>query len=243
MMTSMDCYGATDVGLKRKNNEDAFAVKLDLGLYVVADGMGGAAAGEVASRIFTETTLEVFSGTDERSEKETLALVQQTFLVANKRILRHVSENPDHMGMGCTAEVTAFCSEGFVLGHVGDSRTYRFRDSQLKQLSADHSLVQEQIDQGVITPAEARNHPMRNIILRAVGVKETVAPDLLRGKALKDDMFLLCSDGLTDMIGDKEIADVLRSIDTVPGKVEKLIVLAKSAGGRDNITVVLVRVD
>jgi protein phosphatase len=242
MMTTMDCYGATDVGLKRKNNEDAFAMKPTQGVYVVADGMGGAAAGEVASRIFTETTMEVFSGSGDRSEKETLDLVERTFMVANERILNHVSTNPEHKGMGCTAEVTAFCNGRIVLGHVGDSRTYRFRDSQLKQLSADHSVVQEQIDQGIITPDEALNHPMRNIILRAVGVKKTIVPDFLTGKALEGDLFLLCSDGLTDMIADREIVDVLRSVDSVPEKTEKLIALAKSAGGRDNITVVLIRV-
>jgi protein phosphatase len=239
---NIDCYGATDVGLKRTNNEDAFAVKPDLGVCLVADGMGGAAAGEVASRIFADTTLEVFSGDANRSEHEILALVQQAFMMANERILNHVNENPDHKGMGCTAEVTAFFSNEIIIGHVGDSRTYRFRDSHLKQLSADHSVVQEQIDEGIITPEEAWTHPMRNIILRAVGVKKTVEPDLLRGKALEGDIFLLCSDGLTDMVNDQAIADVLGSVGSLSEKTENLIALAKSAGGRDNITVVLVRV-
>ena len=243
MMNSIICFGATDVGLKRTNNEDAFAVRPELGLCVVSDGMGGAAAGELASRIFAETTLDVFANASDGSEQETIERVQRSFVLANERILKHVSEYPEHKGMGCTAEVVAFCDANFVLGHMGDSRTYRFRDRQLRQLSSDHSLVQEQLDQGVITPAEARNHPMRNIILRAVGVKESVALDLLRGKTLKGDLFMLCSDGLTDMVDDNSIAEVLRSPDTLPQKISTLIELAKAAGGRDNITVALAQVD
>ena len=205
--------------------------------------MGGAAAGELASRIFAETTLDVFANASDGSEQQTIERVQRSFVLANERILKHVSEYPEHKGMGCTAEVVAFCDANFVLGHMGDSRTYRFRDRQLRQLSSDHSLVQEQLDQGVITPAEARNHPMRNIILRAVGVKESVALDLLRGKTLKGDLFMLCSDGLTDMVDDNSIAEVLRSPDTLPQKISTLIELAKAAGGRDNITVALAQVD
>jgi protein phosphatase len=243
-MANMTSFGASDVGLKRANNEDAFAVRSDLGICVVADGMGGAAAGELASRIFVETTLEVFSNDSGRSEEKRLELVQKAFILANERVLEHVKDNPHHKGMGCTAEVVAFSSEdvGFVLGHMGDSRTYRLRNGQLKQLSNDHSFVQEQLDQGVITPAEARNHPMRNIILRAVGVKEKVALDLLREKAFSDDLILLCSDGLTDMVDDVLITEILTSKADLPEKVEKLIGTAKMAGGKDNITVVLAQV-
>ena len=155
MKNPINCFGATDMGLKRSNNEDSFAVRPDLGLCIVSDGMGGAAAGELASRIFTETVLEIFSNASGGSEKEIIEQVQRSFVLANDRILKHVTEKPEHKGMGCTAEVLAFCSEGFVLGHMGDSRTYRFRNGQLKQLSNDHSLVQEQLDQGIITHAEA----------------------------------------------------------------------------------------
>jgi serine/threonine protein phosphatase PrpC len=141
--------------------------------------------------------------------------------------------------MGCTAELVGFFNEGFVLGHMGDSRTYRFRNGQLKQLTQDHSLVQDQIDHGLITPAEARNHPLRNVILRAVGVKKSAALDLIRGKAFPGDLFLLCSDGLTDMVDDTLIQETLSSSIVLPEKVENLVELAKSAGGYDNITVVL----
>jgi protein phosphatase len=232
-------FGKSEIGLKRPNNEDAFCVRPELGFYLVADGMGGAAAGELASRIFLETTTEVFSRTSGGSEKEALELVQRAFIFANQRILDHVEENPLQKGMGCTAELLTFFDGGFVLGHMGDSRTYRFRNGQLKQLTQDHSFVQDQIDQGLITPADARNHSLRHVILRAVGIEENLALDLIKGKTFTGDLFLLCSDGLTDMVNDTRIAVVLSSAITLPQKVEKLVELAKWAGGNDNITVVM----
>jgi protein phosphatase len=241
-MARIAFFGKSDVGLVRSNNEDAFVVKPELGLCLVADGMGGAAAGEEASRIFTETALEVFSAPAGRSEEETLVLVQTAFRQANERILNHANENPHHKGMGCTAELVAFCDEGFVLGHVGDSRTYRLRNGQMTQLTQDHSVVQDQIDQGIISPAEATDHPYRNVILRAVGVKETVATDLVREKMLYGDVFLLCSDGLTDMVDDTLVHEVLSCPIALAQKAEKLIESAKSAGGHDNITAVLCEV-
>lgn len=238
-ITQIASFGKSDRGLKRSNNEDAFVVRPDMGLCLVADGMGGAAAGEIASGIFVETTLEIFSKAEGQSEQETLEIVQRAFGWANERILNHVKENPHHQGMGCTAELVVFSDESFVIGHMGDSRTYRFRAGALKQLTRDHSVVQDQVDKGLINPAEARNHPMRNVILRAVGIKESLALDLVRGKTLSGDLFLLCSDGLTDMIDDTLIQEVLSSTMALPPKVEKLIDLANSAGGHDNITVVL----
>ena len=238
-MSKIASFGKSDVGLKRRNNEDAFVVRPEIGLCLVADGMGGAAAGELASRIFAETTLEVFSAADGRSEKEALQLVQRAFGWANERILSHAKENPPHKGMGCTAELVAFSDEGFVLGHMGDSRTYRFRGGQLKQLSKDHSFVQDQIDHGLITFAEATKHPLRNLVLRAVGVEENLALDLVRGKTFPGDVFLLCSDGLTDMLDDTLIREIVSSTIPLPQKVEQLVDTANSAGGHDNITVVL----
>ncbi len=232
-------FGKSEAGPKRPNNEDAFCVKPELGFCLVTDGMGGAAAGELASRLFVEATAEVFSCSGGRSEEETVELVKRAFATANERIAGHVKGNPLHMGMGCTAELLAFSHEGFVLGHMGDSRTYRFRNGQLKQLTQDHSLVQNEIDQGLITPAEARKHPLRHVILRAVGIEESLALDLIRGKTFSRDLFLLCSDGLTDMVHEAQIQDVLSSASALPQKVERLVELAKSAGGNDNITVVL----
>lgn len=235
--------GKSDIGLKRPKNEDAFILDSERGFFLVADGMGGAAAGELASRIFAETTLEVFAGSGGRSEKETLGWVQKAFSLANERILKHVTENPGHKGMGCTAELLALSASGFVLGHMGDSRTYRFRNGQLRQLTQDHSLVQDQVDRGLITPAEAQKHPLRNVILRAVGIKESLALDIVRGRMFRGDLFLLCSDGLTDMVSDSIIQEVLSSATALPQKVDQLIERAKSVGGVDNITVVLYKED
>jgi protein phosphatase len=238
-MLQTSFFGKTDTGLKRPNNEDAFIVKPEFGFCAVADGMGGTAAGELASSIFIETVAEVFSNYNGRSEKRTVELVQKAFSLSNTRILDHTARNPNHEGMGCTAELLAFSEKGFVIGHVGDSRTYLYRDKELEQLTRDHSLVQEQIDQGLIKPEQALAHSMRNIILRAVGVKEGVIPDILKGRNKSGDLFLLCSDGLTDMVADAAILEVLSLPGTLSHKADKLIESAKSTGGNDNITVVL----
>lgn len=234
--------GATDVGNIRTNNEDVFFIGESCYFCLVADGMGGAAAGEVASRIFSETAKSVFTGHDGRSEENTIARVQTTFKLANDKILKHVERNPNDQGMGCTAELLTFTRDSFIIGHVGDSRTYRLRNNALKQLTKDHSLVQEQLDQGLITQAEAQHHAMRNVILRAVGVNETVALDILKGKRMPGDLFLMCSDGLTDMVEEPVLYEILSSENTLNEKTQALIELAKHAGGKDNVTVVLVAV-
>jgi protein phosphatase len=141
--------------------------------------------------------------------------------------------------MGCTAEVLAFHGERFVLGHVGDSRTYLFRRGHLRQLTRDHSLVQEQVEQGLLTPEQARAHSLRNVILRAVGTNESLAVDILRGKSVPGDIFLLCSDGLHDMVEDGQIQVILGAREAIPAKTARLIEAAKSAGGYDNITALL----
>lgn len=235
-------YGNSDIGLVRKTNEDIFVVEQDAGFCLVADGMGGAAAGEVASRIFLESALEVFLGYESASKENAQENVQKTFRLANEKIIDHVTRNPQHQGMGCTAELIKFFDTGFVLGHVGDSRTYRIRDGILKQLTKDHSLVQNQIDQGLLTPEQARDHSLRNIILRAVGTEENLALDLINGNIYPGDIFLLCSDGLTDMISDDLILRNLISALDLSQKTDKLIELANSAGGKDNVTVVLVEI-
>ncbi len=235
-------FGKTDTGLRRSNNEDAFYVDQQLGVCALADGMGGAAAGELASQLFADTAREVFSVHTADSEEQQLDLLQRTYEMANERILDHVRENPGHAGMGCTAELVRFYDQKFVLGHVGDSRTYLFRNGEFKQLTRDHSLVQDQLDLGLITAEEARKHRLRNVILRAVGTKEALAVDFVRGRLLPGDIFLLCSDGLTDMLEDDAIREVLGIALTIGQKVDQLIEMAKSAGGSDNITVILSKV-
>jgi PPM family protein phosphatase len=238
-MQKIEWHGRTDTGLIRPNNEDSFLIEPDCSYCLVADGMGGAAAGETASRIFAQSAKEVFCNDGSLSDQQVVDRVQAVFRTANDRILEHVIRQPDHHGMGCTAELLAFTVSGFIIGHIGDSRTYRFRQGVLKQLTKDHSLVQEQIDQGMITPEQARSHKMRNIILRAVGVKPSPALDTLRGPIFSGDIFLLCSDGLTDMVTDSTISSILESQNNVQFKVDALVESALEAGGKDNITVVL----
>jgi len=238
-MRKIGYSGKSDTGLVRINNEDTFVIEPDAGFCLVADGMGGGAAGELASRIFAESALEVFLDNEDLSEQEVVETVKKAFQMANEKILDYASQNTFHESMGCTAELIVFTGGGFVLGHMGDSRTYRVRNGLLKQLTKDHSLVQDQIDQGALTPEEARNHSLRHVILRAVGAEENLALDLIRGKIYPDDLFLLCSDGLTDMVDDGLIGNVLKSAGSLNQKAEKLIELAKSAGGNDNITVVI----
>jgi protein phosphatase len=236
------CAGKSDVGLKRSNNEDVLVVKPELGLCAVADGMGGAAAGEVASGIFAKTALETFSGEHVRSEQIVSGLVEKVFARANDRILHHARSNPGNWGMGCTGELLAVCEELYIVGHVGDSRTYLFRKGELTQLTKDHTLVQQQVDNGAMTASEARNHSSRHIILTAVGVSEELALDVLRGVAISGDLLLLCSDGLTDMLHDEIIQEIVGLRVELSEKVDCLIQRANSAGGYDNITVVLCEV-
>jgi PPM family protein phosphatase len=238
-MNRIVSFGKSDRGLKRPNNEDAFLVNAELGFHVLADGMGGAAAGELASQIFAETALELFSALPSESDNETVRVLEKSYELANERMLDHVKNHPDDRGMGCTAELLIILNNKFTLGHVGDSRTYLYREGQLKQLTRDHSLVQDQVDQGLITQLEARTHPLRHVILRAVGATETLAVDLVRGSTLSGDLFLLSSDGLTDMVEDKTIREILALPIDISEKAERLIESAKAAGGHDNITVIL----
>jgi protein phosphatase len=234
--------GKTDTGLKRQNNEDIYLVNPELGFCLVADGMGGAAAGEVASQIFADAALEIFSEDHVRSEKDTLYRVEKAYSNANEQIFEHITAHPNHKGMGCTAELLTFFENSFVLGHIGDSRTYLLRDGELRQLTEDHTLVQRQFQEGLIFEDEIRNHPMRHVIYRAVGIKEEMSIDLLEGKTRSDDLFLLCSDGLTDMVEDDRIQKILLANVNIYQKTDDLVESAKAAGGLDNITVVLVAV-
>ncbi len=234
--------GISDTGLRRPGNEDSFATNNEASFCLVADGMGGAAAGEIASRIFTETATQTIHKTEQRSEKDAIALVKEIFLTANTKIRAHISEFPNHSGMGCTAELILFHEQGFVLGHIGDSRTYRLRQNQLVRLTKDHSLVQDQLDQGIISKDEARTHRLRNVISRAVGVSDQLEVDIIRGRYFAGDLFLLCSDGLTDMVSDEAIEKTVTSRDPLENRCNLLIEQAKSGGGRDNITAVLIEV-
>lgn len=241
-MVRLISAGMTDVGLWRSNNEDAYLVMPEAGLFAVSDGMGGAAAGEVASSYFIETARAAFSSRNPAFEENDDRLVQEVFRQANECIFEHTAQHPEDKGMGCTGDLLVFKEHKYVIGHVGDSRVYLLRNGSLKQLTRDHSWVQLQVDKGVFTPEEARNHPRKNIILQALGTDKPVAFDMLEGRGLDRDIFLLCSDGLTDRVSDAEIQDRLVSPETIQQKVKNLIQAALSAGGRDNITAILCEV-
>jgi protein phosphatase len=242
----------------------------EIGLFSVADGMGGAAAGEIASKYFIETARTVFGiangthrdggadGPDAAISPEVAdyeSLVKKVFTEASRLIAEHAVQHPHDEGMGCTADLLVIHENDYVIGHVGDSRVYLLREGNLRQLTKDHSLVQLQVDSGTLTPEEARAHPKKNILLQVLGggtgraggsamnASDTQVPfDVLRGKALEQDIFLLCSDGLTDMMEDAEIREILVSHKSLQHKVLKLIEKALAAGGRDNVTVVLCEV-
>ena len=241
-MIRMESCGKTDVGLRRSNNEDAFVSAPERGLLALADGMGGAVSGEVASAIFADAVRELLSAGLPSAVEEAEGLVRNTFLLANRRIRELAARAPEHEGMGCTGEMVLFAGDRYVAGHVGDSRVYLYRDGRLRQVTKDHSLVQEQFDRGVLTPGQARVHAYRHVLLRALGIHDALAVDLLSGKADPGDLFLLCSDGLTDMVEDLIIEERLASDLSLEAKAERLVRDACDAGGYDNVTVVLGRV-
>ncbi len=241
-MTQIHLFGQTDPGLMRNNNEDTFFIEEKRGYCLVADGIGGAKNGEIASRLFVEETVTSFTGPDLLTDSNAPDLIRQSFQRANAAILEYATANPGCRGMGCTAELIAFYPNGFVLGHMGDSRSFRLRNHSFKQLTTDHSLVQEQLDQGLITPEEARDHSYKNVILRAVGIEEHPRLDIIKGKVFPGDLFLLCSDGLTDMVNPGQIQTLMSSSATLEEKTGALVHQANANGGRDNITVVLAEI-
>jgi serine/threonine protein phosphatase PrpC len=234
---------ATHLGLVRINNEDAYLSMPETGLFALSDGMGGEAAGEIASRYFIDTAQAVSVGEGPDSAWEKYARVEEIFGQSNKRILEHAAHNPEDWGMGCTADVLMFYHDRYVIGHVGDSRVYLLRHGALSQLTSDHSLVQLQVDKGLLTPQQAKKHPRKNIILKALGTDASVSPDILEGETFDHDVFLLCSDGLTDMVEDSEIQRILLAEESLQQKTADLIGAALAAGGRDNVTVLLCQVE
>ncbi len=242
MNVEIEGVGFTDRGMVRERNEDAFLVENDLNLYVVADGMGGAAAGEIASRIFVSSAEEVFL-TGVRQGKSPRELVETAFHHAQQRMLEHVNEFPEHEGMGCTGEVLTFDAGKFYLGHVGDSRTYIWRKGELRLLTIDHSLVQKHIDEGLITKEEGEHYRFRNVLYRAVGQEEELEVDLISEAVNDGDLFLLCSDGLLKEVPEAEIAQYLEMNVSLEQIGRSLVNLARDRGGRDNITVVLCKIN
>lgn len=227
--------GVTDTGRRRMRNEDALVVRPPL--FAVADGMGGARAGEIAARLAAEA-LEGGARTDVAGEDGVASLIEE----ANRRIWERSLADPETAGMGTTvtAALVDAVHETVAFGHVGDSRAYRLRGDVLEQLSTDHSLVAELVESGVLTPEEAERHPQRSAITRALGTDPAVEVAGWTVDAEVGDLFLLCSDGLSVMLGDDEIASAIHGADRDPrGAGEALIAAANAHGGEDNITVVL----
>jgi len=232
----------SDKGLVRSYNEDTCLVNNEDSYFLVADGMGGAAAGETASALFRDTVVELFSITPTHSltNDSVNELIVKCFDSAHARILSHVDQQPAHKGMGCTAELLVYQNSHIIVGHVGDSRTYRLRDSELVQLTTDHSFVQKQADLGLITKEQAQTHAMKNLILRAVGSGEKLEVDIIGSDVKQGDLFLLCTDGLSSMVTKRQLSEIL-SYDMVPEiKATMLIDQANYNGGKDNISVVLI---
>jgi protein phosphatase len=225
----------TDTGRQRNANEDSLFTRA--ALFVVADGMGGAQAGEVASKTAAESfDRELPPGPPEQ-------VLRETFELANRTIHARAGSDSDLAGMGTTitAAIVDLESEEVAIGHVGDSRAYRLRGNRFERLTRDHSLVEEMRRKGQLTDAQAEDHPQRSIITRALGPEPDVQVDTYTLAGRAGDTFLICSDGLTSMISDEELAAILRSATTLDEAAESLVLAANQSGGKDNITVVMFR--
>ena len=234
-MRVTDSAGFTDPGRKRRRNEDSFVIEPPL--FAVADGMGGAQAGEVASRLAAAAFREFHDADDLGPEERLVAIIQE----ANKRIYERAEGDAEVSGMGTTITAALVGGDGLVIGHVGDSRAYRLRGGHFEQLTDDHSLVADLVRSGRLTPEEADVHPQRSVITRALGTDPQVDVDTFTVAAEADDLFLLCSDGLTTMVDDVEIRDLVTRANDLGQAGKGLVKAANKAGGEDNVTVVLFR--
>jgi protein phosphatase len=236
----------TDTGRVRTNNEDSIALDETCGVAVLADGMGGYAAGEVASGMacdFIKAELgrwlhEASANASDGDVKRAMDICVDN---ANRAIFGAANSNPTYAGMGTTLVLGVFRSGRLILGHIGDSRAYRWREGGLQQITKDHSLLQEQIDAGILTPEQAQFAANKNLVTRALGVEDLVLMETHLHDVQSGDIYLMCSDGLSDMLRDQQIADVMAAHTDLPQMGEALVAAANDAGGRDNIAVVLVR--
>ena len=234
----MRVYQATDIGLGRALNEDSVA-SFENETYVIADGMGGYATGEVASHILVETVRDILLPEVHFDETD----LKKAILCANDAILRKVRENPSYSGMGTTATIFHRENDTFFWAHVGDSRLYLLREHALRQITRDHSLVSDLVENGSITPDEARLHPKRNVITRAVGVANELVVDSGRFQAATRDVLLLCSDGLTAVLSDNAIYELLDTSARDGNVAERLIHKALEEESHDNISALVVLYD
>ena len=237
MLRVAEHFERTDTGRQRRGNEDAFYARAPL--FAVADGMGGAQAGEVASHLAVEVLEQGLPGGDGSVEERLRARVRE----ANARIMESAQADDARAGMGTTLTAAYLHDNTVVVAHVGDSRLYRLRDGTFERLTDDHSLVEELVRQGKLTPEEADEHPQRSIITRALGAEEGVEADSHTWAGRDGDVYLICSDGLTSMIPEAHVAQILAEAPALASAGRMLIDAANDAGGRDNITVVLFRLE
>jgi protein phosphatase len=224
--------GATDTGRKRRRNEDSYVIAPPL--FAVADGMGGAQAGEIASKLAAAALEDTDPGTLS-GEERVMSLIQE----ANRRVYERSNEDPSASGMGTTITVALVEDAGVTIGHVGDSRAYRYRGGSIEQITEDHSLVNELMKSGKLSPEEAETHPQRSVITRALGTDPDVDVDSFTLETQTGDVFLLCSDGLTSMVDDDDILGVLeKHHDDLDRATKSLVSAANRGGGEDNITVI-----
>lgn len=244
MATAVVRYTAaavSDRGRKRPSNEDAYGFSVEAGVYVVCDGMGGAAAGEIASTIAVDEILRLLTHRNPENSAPFPDAAQKAILAANEAIFSRAQRNHRLNGMGTTLVALATREQHVWVLNIGDSRCYRFRRGELQQLTQDHSLVEEQVRLGRMTPREALHSPLKNVITRALGTQSQVTPDVFEFEAEPGDLFLLCSDGLTRELPDSVIQNLLTGDFTLEEFSARLVEAAKKAGGHDNITCLLVR--
>jgi len=252
MKLTTQAAGKTDIGLVRKNNEDNFGYDNRQGIFVVCDGMGGQAAGEVASKIAVDTVLRYFHEEEKRHGAEVLGkgfdevsasanALANAVQLANKAIREIATRDTSRSGMGCTIVALKVEGDLFSIAHVGDSRIYLVRDGAIQQLTTDHSLVMEQVRRGLITLEEAEHFEMQNVIVRALGSEDSVEPDLADLKLQLGDTLLLCCDGLSRFVKDVAMLELIEKAKSLEEACDSLIEAAKSGGSDDNITVLLVR--
>jgi len=245
-------FGAqSDRGRARENNEDCFRAVPELGLFVLSDGMGGQASGEIASRIVCETVVEQCLDAAESSPcssrncaadiSELGNQLADAIRLANSAVRRAADQNPAQSGMGATVVAVMLTEERATIAHVGDSRAYRLRNGQLEQLTRDHSFVAEQVNQGLMSEDEAAQSNLQNVLMRAVGVDAEVQVEVTEELFAEGDALLLCTDGLTKELSDAQIAGVLAGVEDSREAAEQLVDMANEAGGSDNITVIVLR--
>jgi serine/threonine protein phosphatase PrpC len=234
----------TDTGRLRKGNEDNLYADANeyRGLFIVADGMGGHAAGEIASQMAVDVLASELADLNDLAAPDAGQRLSDTLKLANRSVFQRTMKEVDKTGMGSTASALLISDTRYLIGHVGDSRIYLVRDGTMTQLTHDHSLVQEQVDAGLITPEQARHHPQSNVITCCIGMSSDIEPDVITGETKVGDVFLLASDGLTGMVEDRRLKQLLESRANPERIVNAMIADANNNGGIDNITAIVVKV-